>query len=259
MELKRGRARMVGRGRGVVVRLDGVHLLRMFTTRVLLVSSTRPIVGPIRRETTPDVPVILSQFARKVAAAMLEMERTRHEKIHIQRDVTSVNFKEAMKEFRKMNPLSFDGLGDPVVVGHCLSQIRKIFDTVSITEDDMKADFESTFKDQYFPEAYRDELKDQFEKLVQGDMKVSEYAIKFQSLSRFAPDFQRIRNFFDLLDCAIRVKPKKGQRKEFKGSWGAEANVVGHQFYYLWKFQQERDREMIHRDQLGNKCLVHQF
>ncbi|GFZ15620.1 hypothetical protein Acr_25g0000290 [Actinidia rufa] len=96
-----------------------------------------------------------------------------------------------------MNPPSFDGLGDPVIAGHWLSQIHKISDIVRITEDDMKvsfasyqlvgevkewwesikeakmvdrgmtwANFESTFKDQYFSEAYHDELRDQFEKLV---------------------------------------------------------------------------------------------
>ncbi|GFZ11680.1 hypothetical protein Acr_23g0000650 [Actinidia rufa] len=61
------------------------------------------------REIASDVPVIPSQFAREVAAAMLEIERTRHEEIP----------------------------------GHWLSQIRKIFDNVRITEDDMKVSFAS--------------------------------------------------------------------------------------------------------------------
>ncbi|GFZ19566.1 hypothetical protein Acr_28g0002710 [Actinidia rufa] len=69
------------------------------------------------RETTPDVPIIPSQFTREVATVMLEMERTKHEKIYIQREVTSARFREGMKEFRKMNPPSFDGLGDPMVAG----------------------------------------------------------------------------------------------------------------------------------------------
>ena len=71
------------------------------------------------------------------------MERTRHEEARIQRDVTSARFKEAMKEFYKMNPLSFDSLGDPTVAGHWLSQIHKTFDTVWIIEDDMKVSFAS--------------------------------------------------------------------------------------------------------------------
>ncbi|GFZ14638.1 hypothetical protein Acr_24g0008280 [Actinidia rufa] len=164
-----------------------------------------------------------------------------------------------MKEFRKMNPPSFDGLGDPVVAGHWLSQIRKIFDTVRITEDDMKvsfasyqlvgeanewwesvketkgvdhgmswADFESTFEDQYFPEAYRDELREQFEKLVQGDMTVSD---------------QRIRNFSDLLDCARRVEPKREQRKEFRGNWEPRQMSVGTSASTSGSFSKKRQRD----------------
>ncbi|GFS39055.1 hypothetical protein Acr_00g0060950 [Actinidia rufa] len=207
---KRGRDRMVERGRGgrgatrrgtpiedvgrvLLVKLNKVLIVVLLvavgahsservvgTQRQLYL---RPIVGAGGRETAPDVPVIPSQFAREVMAAMLEMERTRHEEIR---------------------------LGDHVVAGHWLSQIHKIFDIVRITEDDMKvsfeyyqlvgeanelwesikeakgvdrgmtwANFESTFEDQYFPEAYRDELRDQFEKLVQGDMTVLDYVIKF--------------------------------------------------------------------------------
>ncbi|GFY90864.1 hypothetical protein Acr_07g0010600 [Actinidia rufa] len=122
----RGRSTRQGAGRG---------------NPTLVVPETHSGAGG--RETAPEVPVIPSQFAREVAAAMLEMERNRHEEIRIQREATSVRFREGMKEFRKMNPPSFDGLGDPVVAGHWLSQIRKIFDTVRITEDDMKVSFAS--------------------------------------------------------------------------------------------------------------------
>lgn len=58
------------------------------------------------------------------------------------------------------------------------------------------AKFEVLFEDQYFLESYKEQLRDQFEKLEQGTMSVSEYAIKFQSLSRFAPELvaRRIGN-----------------------------------------------------------------
>ncbi|GFS38418.1 hypothetical protein Acr_00g0057440 [Actinidia rufa] len=174
-----------------------------------------------------------------------------------------------IKEFRKINPPSFDGLGDPVVAGHWLSQIRKIFYTVRLTEDDMKvsfasyqlvgeanewwesikeakgvdcgmtwADFESTFEDQYFPESYRDELREQFEKLVQGGIMVSEYAIKFQSLSRFAPDLVNT----EAKKCKRRVEPKKEQRKEFKGSWELRQMSMGTSSTTFGKFQQEKTK-----------------
>ncbi|GFS42208.1 hypothetical protein Acr_00g0078540 [Actinidia rufa] len=137
MGTKRGRARMVGRGRGGCgvtgrgtpiedVGDQGVASQTQQGVDRGVISrgrSTRqgagrgnptPVVpeahsGAGGRETAPKVPVIPSQFAREVAAAMLEMERTRHEEI----------------------------------LGHLLSQIRKIFDTVRITEDDMKVSFAS--------------------------------------------------------------------------------------------------------------------
>ncbi|XP_058217426.1 uncharacterized protein LOC131328503 [Rhododendron vialii] len=50
------------------------------------------------------------------------------------------------------------------------------------------AEFEVLFEEQYFPETSREQMREEFEKLEQGDMTVSEYALKFQSLSRFAPE-----------------------------------------------------------------------
>lgn len=47
-------------------------------------------------------------------------------------------------------------------------------------------DFEVLFENQYFPESYREQLRDQLEKLEQGTLTVSEYATRFQSLSHFA-------------------------------------------------------------------------
>ncbi|GFY87300.1 hypothetical protein Acr_05g0009390 [Actinidia rufa] len=178
-----------------------------------------------------------------------------------------------------MNPPSFDGLGDLVVAGHWLSEIRKIFDTVRITEDDMKvsfasyqlvgeanewwesikeakgvdrgmtwANFKSTFEDQYFPEAYRDELREQFEKLVQEDMTISEYAIKFQSLSRFAPDLPK--NFEISL---IYLIVQEGW--SLKRSSAKSLRAVGSRGKCQWapvllprEVSTRRDKEITHRD-----------
>ncbi|XP_058211686.1 uncharacterized protein LOC131323861 [Rhododendron vialii] len=48
------------------------------------------------------------------------------------------------------------------------------------------AEFEVLFEEQYFSKTRHDHLRDEFDKLEQGDMTRSEYALKFQSLSRFA-------------------------------------------------------------------------
>ena len=95
-------------------------------------------------------------------------------------------------------------------------------------------EFENVFEDQYFPESYREELREQFEKLEQGTMTVSQYASRFQSLSRFALDLvttearkckrferglassvkrlvmsQQIRDFALIVECARNIEPKK--------------------------------------------------
>ncbi|XP_058217457.1 uncharacterized protein LOC131328537 [Rhododendron vialii] len=100
------------------------------------------------------------------------------------------------------------------------------------------AEFETLFEDQYFPESSRDQLRDQFEKLVQGNMTVSEYTMKFQSLSRFAPELvateerkcrrfekglhnivrrmvtvQRKTKYVEVVECARSIEiPREAQR-----------------------------------------------
>ncbi|PSS08047.1 UPF0648 protein like [Actinidia chinensis var. chinensis] len=166
---KRGRARMVGRGRGgrdaigqgTPIEDVGDHGVtsqtqqgvdRSVTSRSKRIQqgsgheNPMPVVHEAHnrasgRETTFDVPVIPSQFAREVATAMLEMERTRHEEIRIQSEVPSARFREDHPNRQKKEAKRVD-CGMTWV------------------------DFESTLEDQYFLEAYRDELRDQFEKLV---------------------------------------------------------------------------------------------
>lgn len=49
------------------------------------------------------------------------------------------------------------------------------------------AEFEELFEGQYFLESYREQLREQFERLEQWSMTVSKYTQKFQALSCFAP------------------------------------------------------------------------
>ena len=53
------------------------------------------------------------------------------------------------------------------LVGEANEWWESITETKGVNRGMSWADYESTFEDQYFPEAYRDELKDQFEKLIQ--------------------------------------------------------------------------------------------
>ena len=50
---------------------------------------------------------------------------------------------EAMREFRDMNPTTFDGMGDPLEAHYWLSGVRKALDTFHIREDEMRVSFAS--------------------------------------------------------------------------------------------------------------------
>ncbi|GFS40893.1 hypothetical protein Acr_00g0071070 [Actinidia rufa] len=79
------------------------------------------------------------------------------------------------------------------------------------------AEFEKMFENQYFPESYREQLRDKFEKFEQGTMTLSEYITQYQALSRFAPEL-------------VNTEEKKCRRFEegfafigeaIYGKWGA--------------------------------------
>ncbi|XP_058202911.1 uncharacterized protein LOC131317372 [Rhododendron vialii] len=178
-----------------------------------------------------------------------------------------------MREFSRRNPPTFDGTSsDPLVADHWLAQIRKLFNALKITEDDLRdarraartaaqvnepdvenltwAEFETLFEEQYFPETSREQLRDQFEKLEQGSMSVSEYAQKFQSLSRFAPELvateerrcrrfekglhntvrrmvmvQRKTKYVEVVECARSIEiAKEAQRN--RGVWEPRQQIV---------------------------------
>ncbi|XP_058216760.1 uncharacterized protein LOC131327630 [Rhododendron vialii] len=96
-------------------------------------------------------------------------------------------------------------------------------------------EFEVLFENQYFLETCREQLREQFEKLEQGNMTASDYIVKFQSLSRFAPELvamearkcrhfekglhssikllvasQHIRKFSEIVECARSVENPMG-------------------------------------------------
>ncbi|KAI8550835.1 hypothetical protein RHMOL_Rhmol06G0138600 [Rhododendron molle] len=153
---------------------------------------------------------------------------------------------------------------DHLLADHWLLQVRKIFNALKITEDDLRvsivacqlfgeanewwesvlgarrdtgrvaravnrtneldvesltlAEFEELFENQYFPETYREQLREQFEKIEQENMTVSNYAIKFQSLSRSAPELiatkeRKCRHFEKGLHPSIKLLLCSQQQK----------------------------------------------
>ncbi|XP_057471992.1 uncharacterized protein LOC130760631 [Actinidia eriantha] len=151
-----------------------------------------------------------------------------------------------------MNPRCFDGSStDPLLANHWLTEIRKLFNVLVISDDDMRVhlvacqlsgeayewgesilaarrdakrvtraagnieapDIENLtwaeFENQYFPESYRDQLRDKFEKFEQGTMTITEYAMQYQALSQFAPELvnteeKKCRRFEKGLHSSVR-------------------------------------------------------
>ena len=86
----------------------------------------------------PEETIIPSQFARELAAAMLEASRS-----FVAGGTAGDRSMDALREFRRMNPPKFSGQGEPLVADHCLVEIRRIFDTLSIVEDRQRITFAS--------------------------------------------------------------------------------------------------------------------
>ncbi|GFS40863.1 hypothetical protein Acr_00g0070950 [Actinidia rufa] len=88
------------------------------------------------------------------------------------------------------------------------------------------AEFEKMFENQYFPESYREQLRDKFEKFEQGTMTLSEYITQYQALSRFAPELvnteeKKCRRFEKGLHSSVRrlVMSSRGGNLWEVGAW----------------------------------------
>ncbi|XP_058223234.1 uncharacterized protein LOC131332942 [Rhododendron vialii] len=153
------------------------------------------------------VPHVQTQFARDLVTALTASNLLNQ----APRENADNRALSAMREFSRRNPQMFDGTSsNHLVADHWLAQMQILINALKITKDDLRdarttartvtqvnepdvenltcAEFETLFEEQYFPETSREQLRDQFERLEQGSMTVSEYAQKFQSLSQLAPE-----------------------------------------------------------------------
>ncbi|XP_058216756.1 uncharacterized protein LOC131327626 [Rhododendron vialii] len=122
----------------------------------------------------------------------------------------------AMNEFCKHRPLTFHGDTNPVVAETWLNEVKMILRTLEITQNGDRvalatyqlkgearywwdlmeathavatmtfAEFETLFLDKYFPTPLRLAKEQEFLNLKQGTMTVTQYAAKFEELSRYA-------------------------------------------------------------------------
>ncbi|GFS42179.1 hypothetical protein Acr_00g0078370 [Actinidia rufa] len=145
---------------------------------------------------------------------------------------TSNRAMEVVREFRKLNPPMFDGVSsDPLVADHWLLEIRKLFDVIDVTEDVVRVKLVACQLNGEANEwwksvltttrkALRDMLREQFKRLEQGTMTVSEYAMKFRALSRFAPELismeeKKCKSFIWGLDDSIQKFLMSGGHTNF--------------------------------------------
>ncbi|GFY88890.1 hypothetical protein Acr_06g0008300 [Actinidia rufa] len=81
-------------------------------------------------------------------------------------------------------------------------------------------EFEKMFENQYFPESYREQLRDKFEKFEQGTMTLSEYITQYKALSRFASELvntekKKCRRFEKGLHSSVRRLVMSSRLKVF--------------------------------------------
>jgi hypothetical protein len=152
----------------------------------------------------------------------------------------------AMNEFCKRRPPTFHGDANPTVAEAWLKETKVILDTLEINRDGDRvalttyqlkgearywwelieathdvaamtfAQFETLFLDKYFPTPIRLAKEQEFMTLKQGTMTVTQYAAKFEELSRYAP-------------TAVADEDKKARRFEW-GLTTARRAVVAQTF-----------------------------
>ncbi|GFS40602.1 hypothetical protein Acr_00g0069490 [Actinidia rufa] len=121
------------------------------------------------------------------------------------------------------------------------------------------AKFEKMFENQYFPKSYREQLRDKFEKFEQGTMTISEYAMQYQALSRFAPKLvnteenkyrrfekglqssvrklvmsSRLRVFIEIVELARTLKLSRDNVRNARGNKRRQSMGTGTFFYRVW-------------------------
>ncbi|XP_058181257.1 uncharacterized protein LOC131299696 [Rhododendron vialii] len=151
-----------------------------------------------------------------------------------------------MNEFCKRRPPAFHGGPDPTLAKAWLKETKVIFRTLDITQDGDRvalatyqlkgkarnwwelmetthnvmtmtfAEFENIFLDKYFPTPMKQAKAQEFMNLQQESMTVTQYAAKFEELSRYAQNI-------------ILTKDDKARRFEL-GLNSTRTTVVGHAF-----------------------------
>ncbi|XP_058223059.1 uncharacterized protein LOC131332779 [Rhododendron vialii] len=189
-----------------------------------------------------------------------------------------MNRTQAMNEFCKRRPPTFHGDTNPVIAETWLNEVKMILRTLAITRDGDRvalatyqlkgearywwdlmeathdvdtmtfAEFEALFLDKYFPTPLRLAKEQEFLNLKQGTLNVTQYAAKFEELSRYAQTTiatedkkarrfewglttarraavaQAFPTYADVVKCALRLE---SEENDFKTRWRKATGNVG--------------------------------
>ena len=151
---------------------------------------------------------VIRMVARELANALSHVEQPR-ERAQVNENRAMV----ALEKFKKLSPPTFNGMSGPDAAESWLDQIERAFVVMDLP-DDLKLNlgtyqlvdqagiwwknvsrrvdapttweqFTHLFWDRYFSSVHRSIKRDGFRSLIQGNMSVTEYEAKFESLSRF--------------------------------------------------------------------------
>ncbi|XP_022891967.1 uncharacterized protein LOC111406831 [Olea europaea var. sylvestris] len=116
----------------------------------------------------------------------------------------------------KLGAKGFTGTTDPIVAQAWMTKIERVFDVMGCSNDQKLClatflleegaydwwqsvqsayldpsistwtDFRRIFYDAYYPQSYKDAKQEEFLKLIQGQMTIAEYQVKFIELSKYA-------------------------------------------------------------------------
>jgi hypothetical protein len=142
----------------------------------------------------------------------------------------------------KLNPPSFNGELDPMIVEKWITRVEKIFEALGCSKEQKvvmvvfklegevehwwkmtkagleakgkpltRTNFFEAFYEKYFPDSVRDKKELEFQQLKQRDLTVGQYEAKFTELARFAPhlieeDSKKAKKFLRGLRPPIRSK-----------------------------------------------------
>ncbi|KAA0041130.1 DNA/RNA polymerases superfamily protein [Cucumis melo var. makuwa] len=89
-----------------------------------------------------------------------------------------------IKRLKKLGATVFEGSTDPADIEDWLNMLEKCFDVMNCPKEPKT--FRGIFEDKYYPSTYCEAKRDEFLRLKQGSVSMSEYESKYTELSRYA-------------------------------------------------------------------------